>query len=172
MASSKSRCSASVLSSLSSLRHFQSTSSPNFSVHGSSSPSRNAYSYSANFDFARSVSPKTNLQARRPVSSVPPNPVRKMCLCSPSNHPGAFRCSLHRNCPTSSASPNSQLQIRRSAMKNSIVRIGSMEGGEWVKRALTSNIRPSSHQLRRRTSFRPQPSRLRHVTRAEDVDFS
>ncbi|GLJ26279.1 hypothetical protein SUGI_0505160 [Cryptomeria japonica] len=91
-----------------------------------------------------------------------------MCVCSPSNHPGAFRCSLHRNCPSSSssASTNSEVHMRRSAMKNSIARIGSVEGGEWMKRALSVLIRPSSHLLQRRRSFHQQTSRLRHMTRS------
>ncbi|GLJ26277.1 hypothetical protein SUGI_0505090 [Cryptomeria japonica] len=134
------------------------------------------------FDLAKSVlSPKTNLQSRSPVPSVPPKSgqraavpsvsARKTCLCSPSNHPGAFRCSLHRNCPpsSSSASTIAQLHMRRSAMKNSLVRIGSVEGGEWMKKAL---IRPSSREVRRRASFHPQPSRLRHMTTAEDAAVS
>ncbi|RWV85066.1 hypothetical protein GW17_00053172 [Ensete ventricosum] len=44
-------------------------------------------------------------------------------------------------------------------MTNSLVRIGTVEG-EWVKRALASLIRPSSHHQRRRADFRPRPSRL------------
>ncbi|GLJ26287.1 hypothetical protein SUGI_0505270 [Cryptomeria japonica] len=94
-----------------------------------------------------------------------------MCVCSPSNHPGAFRCTLHRNCPSSSsssASTNSQLHMHRSAMKNSIARIGSVEEGKWMKRAFSVLIRPSSHQLQRRWSFHQQPSRLRHLTTAND----
>ncbi|GLJ26275.1 hypothetical protein SUGI_0505070 [Cryptomeria japonica] len=133
------------------------------------------------FDLARSLlSPNRNLQPRSQAPSVPPRSgqraavpsgsARKMCLCSPSNHPGAFRCNLHRNCPpSSSSSANSQLHMRRSAMKNSLVRIGSVEGGEWMKKAL---IRPSSRQVRRRVSFRPQLSRLCHMTTAEDGTFS
>ncbi|XP_057844569.1 uncharacterized protein LOC131054126 [Cryptomeria japonica] len=182
MASSKTRSSAPVLHlalqrSLSPTRH---SFAPSLSSkHYNSSPV-------ITFDLARSVSPKRNLQARSPVRSVPPKAgqraavpsgsARKMCLCSPSNHPGAFRCSLHRNCPSSSssssASTNSQLHMRRSAMKNSLVRIGSVEGGEWMKKALSALIRPSSHQVRRRTSFQPQPSRLCHMTRAEDAAVS
>ncbi|GLJ26326.1 hypothetical protein SUGI_0506470 [Cryptomeria japonica] len=172
MASSKSKSNAPVLPlscftlqrSLSPTRYFSSASnsSPfNFSVGRSLSPNRYTYPSSVNFDLARSRSPKRNLQARSPVRSVPPKAgqraavpsgaARKTCLCSPSNHPGAFRCRFHRNCPPSSscssASSNSQLNMRRSAMKNSLVRIGSVEGGDWMKRALTALIRPSSHQV-------------------------
>ncbi|GLJ26289.1 hypothetical protein SUGI_0505290 [Cryptomeria japonica] len=92
--------------------------------------------------------------------------------------PGAFRCTLHKYCPSSSssssssASTNSQLYMRRSAMKNSLVRMGSVERGEWMKKALPTLIRPSSHQLRRRRSFYTQPSKLRHMTTAKDVAVS
>ncbi|MCI62696.1 hypothetical protein A2U01_0083953 [Trifolium medium] len=58
--------------------------------------------------------------------------------------------------------------MRRSAMKNSLVRIGGVEG-EWVKRALTALIRPSSHQQRRRSAFEPRPSRLSVMSKAEDL---
>ncbi|KAI9118248.1 hypothetical protein K1719_010580 [Acacia pycnantha] len=59
-------------------------------------------------------------------------------------------------------------QPSRSAMKNSVVRIGGVEG-EWVKRALTALIRPSSHQQRRRASFEPRPSRLSVMSKAEGL---
>jgi hypothetical protein len=55
-------------------------------------------------------------------------------------------------------------------MKNSLVRIGGVEG-EWVKRALTALIRPSSHQQRRRSAFEPRPSRLSVMSKAEDLWF-
>jgi hypothetical protein len=97
-------------------------------------------------------------------SSTPP---RRTCMCAPTTHPGSFRCKLHKgmqNPNPSSGQSNSvvsnRLNARRSAMTNSLVRIGSVEGSEWVKRALASLIRPSSHQQRRRTNFQQRPSRL------------
>jgi hypothetical protein len=53
-------------------------------------------------------------------------------------------------------------------MKNSLVRIGGVEG-EWVKRSLAALIRPSSHQQRRRAAFEPRPSRLSVMSKAEDL---
>ncbi|KAF2550247.1 hypothetical protein F2Q68_00036745 [Brassica cretica] len=47
-------------------------------------------------------------------------------------------------------------------MTNSLVRIGGVEG-EWVRRALTTLIRPSSHQLKRRSAYQPRPSRLSSI---------
>ncbi|KAJ1407787.1 hypothetical protein SESBI_24071 [Sesbania bispinosa] len=63
--------------------------------------------------------------------------------------------------------PSNRLNMRRSAMKNSLVRIGGVEG-EWVKRALTALIRPSSHQQRRRTGFETRPSRVSTMSKAEE----
>lgn len=57
--------------------------------------------------------------------------------------------------------------MRRSAMKNSLVRIGGVEG-EWVKRALTALIRPSSHQQKRRDAFEPRSSRLSVMSKADE----
>lgn len=105
------------------------------------------------------VSPKGGA-TMKPIPCARP---RKTCTCSPTNHPGSFRCSLHRNTNHSSSSTHSQLNERKSAMRT----IGGV--GEWVRRALTALIRPSSHHMRRRTSFQPQPSRLCHMTTAQDV---
>ncbi|KAJ3695523.1 hypothetical protein LUZ60_000900 [Juncus effusus] len=100
-------------------------------------------------------------------AAVPSSAARKTCLCAPATHPGAFRCKLHRKAQSSNPSSgrsnsvlSNRLNARRSAMTNSLVRIGSVEGGEWVKRALAALIRPSSHQQKRRMDFQPRPSRL------------
>ncbi|KAK9072833.1 hypothetical protein SSX86_009268 [Deinandra increscens subsp. villosa] len=98
-------------------------------------------------------------------------PKKKTCMCSPTTHPGSFRCSLHKNYNTSPAmtySPN-RLNARRSAMTNSLVRIGTVEGGDDVKRALAALIRPSSHQQRRRSAFEPRRSRLSIMFKADDL---
>lgn len=92
-------------------------------------------------------------------------------MCSPTTHPGSFRCSLHKNFgsnnghSSSNYSPNNRLDARRSAMKNSLVRIGGVEG-DLVRRALSALIRPSSHQQRRRAAFQPRPSRLSNMSKA------
>ncbi|CAL5206326.1 unnamed protein product [Lathyrus oleraceus] len=97
---------------------------------------------------------------------------KKTCMCSPTTHPGSFRCSLHKNISSNSlhhgeSYPSSRLNMRRSAMKNSLVRIGGVEG-EWVKRALTALIRPSSHQQKRRDAFEPRSSRLSVMSKADE----
>ncbi|KAK4600679.1 hypothetical protein RGQ29_010364 [Quercus rubra] len=121
----------------------------------------------------RSISPNRNQVLKSHQTRAIPAP-KKTCMCSPTSHPGSFRCSLHKNSGHDNGShhnaPFSQnrLNMRRSAMKNSLVRIGGVEG-EWVKRALTALIRPSSHQLRRRANFEPTPSRLCVMSKADDL---
>ena len=106
---------------------------------------------------------------------------KKTCSCSPTTHPGSFRCSLHKASSSSSTATSSTrgsgqrtasygLNFRRSAMTNSLVRIGTVEGGDLVKRALSALIRPSSHQQRRRASFQPRPSRLSTMSNAQAQD--
>ncbi|XP_076920147.1 uncharacterized protein LOC143581204 [Bidens hawaiensis] len=103
---------------------------------------------------------------------------KKTCLCSPTTHPGSFRCSLHKNLSARSSDGGEdnnnntvyrshRLHARRSAMTNSLVRIGTVEG-DLVKRALAALIRPSSHQQRRRSDFQPRPSRLSVTSKADD----
>ncbi|KAG2405910.1 uncharacterized protein HKW66_Vig0051650 [Vigna angularis] len=74
-------------------------------------------------------------------------------MCSPTTHLDSFRCNLHKNTTSNNhhtdSYPSNRLNMRRPVIKNSLVRIGGVEG-EWVKRALTALIRPSSHQQRRR----------------------
>ncbi|XP_071717182.1 uncharacterized protein [Rutidosis leptorrhynchoides] len=138
----------------------------------------NSPSSSVRFSFVnRPISPS------RSISSLPRNNNQKQletpkrtCMCSPTSHPGSFRCSLHKNtknnCNQSSNTasyPSNRLNARRSAMTNSLVRIGTVEGGDLVKRALAALIRPSSHQQRRRTSFQARPSRLSVMSKADDV---
>ncbi|XP_022142372.1 uncharacterized protein DDB_G0271670 [Momordica charantia] len=120
----------------------------------------------------RSISPNRSVivsRKNRPVSNV-----KKTCMCSPTTHPGSFRCSLHKNVSSSGGHgqsvsfPSTRLNMRRSAMANSLVRIGGVEG-EWMKRALTTLIRPSSHQQRRRAAFQPRSSRLSVMSKADDA---
>ncbi|CAA0829356.1 serine-rich protein-related [Striga hermonthica] len=136
---------------------------------------------SVRFPIDRSISP------RRSIAASPPPPrnqvvqrsggvQRRTCLCSPTTHPGSFRCALHKNSfggvvgGRNGSAPYSphRLNMRRSAMTNSLVRIGTVEG-DLVKRALAALIRPSSHQQRRRADFRPRQSRLSVMSKAEDL---
>ncbi|KAL6221609.1 hypothetical protein ACLB2K_005005 [Fragaria x ananassa] len=119
-----------------------------------------------------SVSPHGSGSHHRSAMKKQINTTKRTCMCSPTSHPGSFRCSLHKNTSASSSSsavPYSQnrLNARRSAMTNSLVRIGGVEG-EIVKRALAALIRPSSHSQRRRADFRPRPSRLSAMSKCSD----
>ncbi|KAJ0817316.1 hypothetical protein HanPI659440_Chr00c07g0718001 [Helianthus annuus] len=130
----------------------------------------------------RSISPSRSISS--PVRNHN-QAVKKTCMCSPTTHPGSFRCSLHKNSNNNNGNgsngngngngnstvtyPSNRLNARRSAMTNSLVRIGTVEGGDLVKRALAALIRPSSHQQRRRTAFQARPSRLSVMSKAEDV---
>jgi len=173
-------------------RYFNSPSSSSafsFTVHRTLSPTRasfsggSSYSYStaavasSSINFVLDRSESQVRSAGRPISPkggatmkpIPCAPPRKTCVCSPTNHPGSFRCSLHRNTNNSPASTtHSQLNARRFDMTNSLVRIGGVEG-ELVRRALSVLIRPFSQHMGRRTYFQPRPSRLCHMTTAQDV---
>ncbi|KAI3437205.1 uncharacterized protein J3R85_005640 [Psidium guajava] len=160
--------------------------SPTFFSRGASPPRvrmaghSNQSSPSVRFSIDRPTSPGRSISVRNQsnggsgggrTASVPNQ--KKTCMCSPTTHPGSFRCSLHKNSRSNaqhqSAPYNSSrsLNFRRSAMTNSLVRIGGVEG-DLVKRALAALIRPSSHQVRRRADFKPRPSRLSSMSRAED----
>ncbi|GAB4854621.1 hypothetical protein Ancab_023204 [Ancistrocladus abbreviatus] len=161
---------------------FTSSSSSSSVFHRPSSPTRvnlyntNPQTPSVRISINRSLSPsRSAVSVRGQVVAKNSSITKKTCMCSPTTHPGSFRCSYHRslsngssNTQSISCSP-SRLNLRRSAMTNSLVRIGTVEG-DWVKRALTALIRPSSHQQRRRADFQPRPSRLSIMSKAGDDD--
>ncbi|KAL6974032.1 hypothetical protein U1Q18_028215 [Sarracenia purpurea var. burkii] len=163
---------------------FSSSRSTTF-LHRSTSPTRvNLYGSappipSVRFSIDRPISPSRSIsvsarnqvvkkQSNNPLSS-PAGGQKRTCMCSPTTHPGSFRCSLHKNINHHTVSyPSNRLNARRSAMTNSLVRIGTVEG-DLVKRALAALIRPSSHQQRRRSGFHRRPSRLSVMSKAEDL---
>ncbi|KAL7162220.1 hypothetical protein ACSBR2_042660 [Camellia fascicularis] len=165
-------CSSSISSSSSAFASrpagfFARSSSPtrvNLRGSGSSSPS-------VRFSIDRPTSPSRSFSVNQKQSNKPFSGQKKTCMCSPTNHPGSFRCSLHKNAnnrPQTVSYHSNRLNARRSAMTNSLVRIGTVEG-DLVKRALAALIRPSSHQQRRRADFQPRPSRLSIMSKAEDL---
>ncbi|XP_010493781.1 PREDICTED: squamosa promoter-binding-like protein 18 [Camelina sativa] len=141
-----------------------------------SAPMTQSFRYS--IDNSRSISPNRSIavSSNKPTNhhhhhKIPDS--RRRCMCSPTTHPGSFRCSLHKNVANphgqgAAAYPTNSLNMRRSAMTNSLVRIGGVEG-EWVRRALTTLIRPSSHQLKRRAAYEPRRSRLASMSKAEEA---
>lgn len=98
---------------------------------------------------------------------------KKTCMCSPSTHPGSFRCSLHKkgnkyvNTSRTNQATTVVSHVRRLALTNSLQRIGTIE------RALVTLIRPSSssslHHNRRRSDFKPTPTRLSIMSKAQDL---
>ncbi|KAJ0794651.1 hypothetical protein HanPI659440_Chr04g0141511 [Helianthus annuus] len=161
--------------------HVTSSPSVRFSIdHRHTSPNR---SISQNNKIANVTSSSRNVTSSSGNNNKVPWSYgsKKTCLCSPTTHPGSFRCSLHKNLNVRSNNSNvnggagdntvsyrsHRLHARRSAMTNSLVRIGTVEG-DLVKRALAALIRPSSHQQRRRCDFQPRPSRLSVMSKAEE----
>jgi len=143
--------------------------------HRSCSPTRvNLYGSTApsvRFSLDRSVSPNRSISVAPRTgasrqSSSPHHQQKRTCMCSPTTHPGSFRCSLHKKSHAPAPYSPHRLNARRSAMTNSLVRIRGVEG-DLVKRALAALIRPSSHQQRRRGDFYPRPSRLSVMSMAE-----
>ncbi|KAG6665408.1 uncharacterized protein LOC122295465 [Carya illinoinensis] len=135
-------------------------------------------SCSVRFSIEQPTSPGRSLifmrkQANTAVSFSKKN----ACACSPTTHPGSFRCSMHKASAANGVKHGHQqrteshrLILRRSAMKNSLVRFGGvLEGGDLImRRALSALIRPSSHQQRRRAVFKPMPSLLSVMSKADD----
>jgi hypothetical protein len=166
---------------------FFTRSSTPVNLHGrrSCSPSPYRYPYpsqspsqSVRFSIERATSPgRSSISVRKHGSNnaVSSNK-KKACACSPTTHPGSFRCSLHKASSATRGGDHGHqqktasyhLSLRRSAMTNSLVRIGGVEGGDLVKRALSALIRPSSHQQRRRAAFHPRPSRLSLMSTADE----
>ncbi|KAL6334701.1 hypothetical protein AAG906_021360 [Vitis piasezkii] len=75
----------------------------------------------------------------------------RTCLCSPTAHPGSFRCSLHRG----SLKPcgRSTANINRLEPK-------TVTKATLLKAFLMQIIKPSSHDARRRKNFQPRPTRF------------
>ncbi|KAL2500566.1 serine-rich protein-related [Forsythia ovata] len=160
---------------------FASTTSSTFtnarSFQRPTSPTRvNMYNYtnrSVRFTLDRPTSPNRSISVSSREKPRVTAGQKRTCMCSPTNHPGSFRCSLHKgfgnqnSAPAQTASSHMRLNMRRSAMTNSLVRIGTVEG-DLVKRALAALIRPSSHQQRRRAGFQTCKSRLSVMSKAED----
>ncbi|KAL8457009.1 hypothetical protein ACS0TY_035011 [Phlomoides rotata] len=173
-------CSSSISTSSTSAFSTRSAQRPDHILARSTSPTR--------VSLSRSVSPSSSVRfstsRRHPIASQSHHQsqtqthrslAKKTCTCSPTSHPGSFRCSLHKNSvapgysaanQTPSYRSSHQLNMRRSAMTNSLVRIGTVEG-DLLRRALAALIRPSSHSLRRRDDFQPRPSRLSVMSKAE-----
>jgi hypothetical protein len=97
--------------------------------------------------------PKRNNPSMNPYSSkshISP----RTCLCAPTNHPGSFRCSQHRNTRRISNYPSSS-----SLSRAELIKAGRKANS--VKTILMLMISPSCRDLHRRRNFQPKPSRFR-----------
>ncbi|TMW81995.1 hypothetical protein EJD97_007139 [Solanum chilense] len=77
---------------------------------------------------------------------------KRICYCSPTTHPGSFRCKFHKNGQKSSYS-------RRSS-SSSYWELAKIAKAKSLKVLLLQIIKPSSHDLQRRRNFQPKPSRF------------
>ncbi|KAK1269293.1 hypothetical protein QJS04_geneDACA005358 [Acorus gramineus] len=82
-------------------------------------------------------------------------PPTHACLCSPTTHPGSFRCSLHR---TTTQYRKFTAQSSSGQVVRNQVTVG--EGSRLLKSFLMQMIRPSKQNLCRRKDFQPKPTRF------------
>ncbi|PWA69911.1 hypothetical protein CTI12_AA295320 [Artemisia annua] len=85
-------------------------------------------------------------------NSKPPQPSPRTCLCSPTNHPGSFRCSRHRNLQ--------RVPSRRVASRGNSWELAVVAKANSMKTFLRIMINPSSRDLQRRRNFQQKPSRF------------
>ncbi|KAM0018634.1 hypothetical protein Hdeb2414_s0026g00676201 [Helianthus debilis subsp. tardiflorus] len=75
---------------------------------------------------------------------------RRTCLCSPTNHPGSFRCARHRTSAPKPGRKSISEQLNMLDSKNT----------NLIKEFLMKIIKPTSHDVQRRKNFEPKPSRF------------
>ncbi|KAL7179956.1 hypothetical protein ACSBR1_043215 [Camellia fascicularis] len=87
-------------------------------------------------------------------SSKSPSSSTRTCLCSPTNHPGSFRCSLHRSSGRHSGKSTAHINRHDSSSKM------TMSKSSLLKAFLKQTINPSNHDQERRKDFHPRPTRF------------
>ncbi|KAI4982810.1 uncharacterized protein LOC123402566 [Hordeum vulgare subsp. vulgare] len=112
----------------------------------------------------------------RPPCAAPSGTGKPTCLCSPTNHPGSFRCTRHRS-PRGRPQPSSSQQYPAASGASATARVDGMvrSGGGGAAGGRTAKGRsvlrahllrlvgpPSSGggDHRRCRDFKPRPSRL------------
>ncbi|CAI0542615.1 unnamed protein product [Linum tenue] len=75
----------------------------------------------------------------------------RTCLCSPTNHPGSFRCSLHKNRPSTSSIRSNRRELAAAE---------AMAKAFTLRAFLLQIIKPSNQDQKRRRNFQPRPSRF------------
>ncbi|XP_048533886.1 uncharacterized protein LOC125512857 [Triticum urartu] len=123
-------------------------------------------------------SPVKSVSALSPPSSPVGSAakIRRSCMCSPTNHPGSFRCSLHKDgkqgavpaVSSKPASPPSPPPIGSGCsrrMVNVLAQRVPMGTGHWARRALAPSPTVQQLQHRKRADrFRAGASRLSGVS--------
>ncbi|GMI91897.1 hypothetical protein like AT5G11090 [Hibiscus trionum] len=95
------------------------------------------------------------------TKSSPSHCSKRACLCSPTNHPGSFRCSLHRSSgKVSSKSMTASAPQKEDRSKAAMQLMMSSSKSSLIKAFLMQIIRPSRQGLQRRRNFHPKPSRF------------
>jgi hypothetical protein len=109
-------------------------------------------------------STSSSVAARVPRSSAAAVAGNKKmtCLCSPTNHPGSFRCSRHRNGPAAPSGGGGEAVHGASSRGGT----GRAAKGRSVRALLLQRIGGGPGELGRRRrrgvgDFQPRPSRLR-----------
>ncbi|XVF88258.1 hypothetical protein PTKIN_Ptkin19aG0035300 [Pterospermum kingtungense] len=80
----------------------------------------------------------------------------RTCLCSPTKHPGSFRCILHRN--FNNKPPGRRTRV--ITVSSNHRELAAVAKANSIKAFLRQIIKPSSHQMQRRRNFQPKPSRF------------
>ncbi|XP_020157404.1 uncharacterized protein [Aegilops tauschii subsp. strangulata] len=102
----------------------------------------------------------------KPVSGSSPSSTRsrRFCTCSPTNHPGSFRCSLHKARKQAAAAGSSKPGSPPSSRGLGLKRMNSRQ---CASRALRpSPAAQQSQHLRRAGGFLPRTSRLSAMSTA------
>ncbi|OIW04684.1 hypothetical protein TanjilG_00120 [Lupinus angustifolius] len=93
----------------------------------------------------------------------------KTCICSPSNHPLAFKCAKHRSATArvqKSLSPrytSNNMILLKTAMKNSMLKMGNKRVNEFVERSFIIRNKPPSEPSCK--PFRIRPSCLSNMSK-------
>ncbi|KAM0890646.1 hypothetical protein ACQ4PT_026902 [Festuca glaucescens] len=138
---------------------------PNYS---SASPNR--------VKLAAARSPAKSVSVSSPPASSAAVKSRRSCMCSPTNHPGSFRCSLHKERKQEAPTGNghSKPATPPTPPPSAVVSTGSGAAeGDGSRKLVRRAINPPTqlpHQRRAVGGFRPrpQPSRLSAVSFAGD----
>ncbi|KAI3455275.1 hypothetical protein Pfo_011938 [Paulownia fortunei] len=94
--------------------------------------------------------------ASRNCTSSASSSAARACLCSPTSHPGSFRCRLHRSSGSPARRPNPKPQKKRMLEPSRTM----VSKAGMVKALVMQLIKPSSHDVQRTRNFQPKPTRF------------